>query len=139
MGDLLRCLISEKPSTWDLLLPIIEFANNNSANCSTGKSPFEIVPGLSARPPIDLVPLLPESRSLDSATTFADHIRALHDEVRSKIYFSNDSYQLAVNAHHRYQDFKEGDYVKVQFYWECFLKHSFKKLHARSIGPYRIV
>ncbi|CAL8993728.1 unnamed protein product [Prunus brigantina] len=52
-----RCLVGDKPGNWDLLLPVAEFAYNNSVNRSTGKSPFEIVHGFPPRSPVDLVAL----------------------------------------------------------------------------------
>ncbi|CAL2237284.1 unnamed protein product [Prunus armeniaca] len=50
-----------------------------------------------------------------------------------------DTYQLAANTHRRAQDFQEGDYVMVRVCPKRFPKHSFKKLHARSMGPYCIL
>ena len=35
LGNLLRCLVGDKPKNWDLILPIAEFAYNNSVNRST--------------------------------------------------------------------------------------------------------
>ncbi|BBH03402.1 hypothetical protein Prudu_014267 [Prunus dulcis] len=139
LGDLLRCLVGDKQGNWDLILPVAEFAYNNSANRTTGKSPFEIVYGVMPRPPIDLAPLPIDARPSESATTFAEHIRRLHEEVRQKISLSTDTYQLAANTHRRSQNFQEGDYVMVRVCPERFPKHSFKKLHARSMGPYRIL
>ena len=40
LGDLLRCLVGDKPKGCDMILPQAEFAYNNSINRSTGKSPF---------------------------------------------------------------------------------------------------
>ncbi|VVA38897.1 PREDICTED: reverse mRNAase, partial [Prunus dulcis] len=74
LGDLLRCLVGDKQGNWDLILPVAEFAYNNSANRTTGKSPFEIVYGVMPRPPIDLAPLPIDARPSESATTFAEHI-----------------------------------------------------------------
>ena len=45
LGNLLRCLVGYTPGSWDLVLPLAEFAYNNSVNRSTGKSPFEILHG----------------------------------------------------------------------------------------------
>jgi len=39
--------------TWDLVLPMIEFAYNNSINKSIGLSPFEVVTGCKPRKVID--------------------------------------------------------------------------------------
>jgi len=139
LGDLLRCLVGDKPGNWDLLLHVAEFAYNNSVNRSTGKSPFEVVHGFSPRSPVDLVALPVAARASDSATSFAEHIRQLHDEVCRQISMHIDTYKLAANAHRRPQEFQEGDFVMVRICPERFPKQSFKKLHARSMGPYRII
>ena len=60
--DILRCLVRVKQGVWDLILLTTEFAYNNSVNCSTSKSPFQIVNGYSPRTLIDLVPLPPHMR-----------------------------------------------------------------------------
>ena len=49
LGNLLRCLGGDKPKGWDLILPQVEFAYNNSVNRSIGKSLFQIVYGSSPR------------------------------------------------------------------------------------------
>lgn len=45
LGSLFWCLVGEKSSNWDLVLPTIDFAYNNFVNKSIGKSPFEILHG----------------------------------------------------------------------------------------------
>ncbi|CAL2257726.1 unnamed protein product [Prunus armeniaca] len=125
LGDLVRCLVGDKPGNWDLLLPVAEYAYNNSVNQSTGKSPFEVVHGFSPRSPVDLVVFHVVAHASDSATSFAEHIRQLHDDVHRQISMHTDTYKLAANAHHRQQEFQERDFVM--------------KLHARSMGPYRII
>ena len=59
---MLRCLVGVKQGVWDLILSTTEFTYNNSINCSTGKSPFQIVNGYSPCTPIDLIPLPPHMR-----------------------------------------------------------------------------
>ena len=49
LGNLLRCLIGNKPSNWEMVLAQAEFAYNNSINRSIGKTPFEIVIGIHPR------------------------------------------------------------------------------------------
>ena len=49
LRNLLKCLVGDKPKGWDMILPQIEFAYNNSVNRSTGKSPFQIVYGSSPK------------------------------------------------------------------------------------------
>ena len=54
LGNLLRCLVGNKPSNWEMVLAQAEFAYNNSVNRSTGKTPFEIVTGMKPRGVSDL-------------------------------------------------------------------------------------
>jgi len=86
LGDLLRCVIGEKQGTWDLTLPLVEFAYNNAVNRSTGKSPFQIVHGYSPRTPNDLIPLSPDVRVSQPALTFAQHIHDLNAEIVVKLH-----------------------------------------------------
>lgn len=139
LGDLLRCLVGEHISTWDRVLPIAEFAYNSSVNRSTGHSPFEIVTGYTPRKPIDLVTLPPESRTSESAESFAQHLHALHSEIRRKLNLSNDNYKTTADIHRRFQEFHEGDMVMVRIRPERYPRGVVKKLHARNAGPFKIL
>ena len=82
LGDMLRCLVRVKQGVWDLILSTAELAYNNFVNCSTGKSPFQIVNGYSPRTLTDLVPLPPHMRVSEPVENFAKHIYDLHVEIR---------------------------------------------------------
>ena len=49
LGNLLRCLVGNKPHNWEMVLAQVEFAYNNFVNKSIGKTPFEIVIGMHPR------------------------------------------------------------------------------------------
>ena len=139
LGDLLRCLVGEHISTWERVLPIAEFAYNSSVNRSTGHSPFEVVTGHIPRSPIDLaIPSL-ESRTSESAESFAHHLHALHQEIRRKILISNENYKTSADIHRRTQIFEVGDLVMVRNRPERLPKGGVKKLHARNTGPFKIL
>jgi len=57
LGNLLRCLVTDHVTSWDLALPQAEFAFNNSFNRSIGCTPFEVVYGFQPHTPLDLNPL----------------------------------------------------------------------------------
>ncbi|GJX86205.1 RNA-directed DNA polymerase [Tanacetum coccineum] len=57
LGNLLRSLVGETPRQWNLVLPQAEFAYNRSQNRTTGKTPFEVVNGVTLITPLDLTPL----------------------------------------------------------------------------------
>ena len=71
LRNLLRCLVGDSLGNWDLLLPQVEFAYNNSINRSTGMSPFEIVHAYKPRKSSDLIPLPQHARVSISAESFA--------------------------------------------------------------------
>lgn len=139
LGNLLRCLVGDKPGNWDLVLPIAEFAYNNSVNRSTSHSPFEMVQGFSPRQPLDLIPLPPDFHPAASAQAFANHIRDLHNEIKRKISLSNDQYKLSADPHQRHKEFNVGDFVIVRLAPERFPKHAAKKLCTKSLGPFPII
>ena len=49
LGNLLRYLVGEHARNWDSILPIAQFAYNNSVNRTIGMSPFEVVHGYKVR------------------------------------------------------------------------------------------
>jgi hypothetical protein len=136
---LLRCLVGDHHRTWDTVIPTAEFAYNSSVNRSTGMSPFEIVSGLRPRAPIDLIPMATPQRPSELGESFAHHIHALHSEIRRKINSSNEHYKLSADTHRRFREFQPGDDVMVRIRSDRFPPGSVKKLHARSIGPHKIV
>lgn len=57
LGDLLKCLVG-KLENWDLTLPRVKFAYNNSINSSSYKISFEIVHSLYPHQPYSFACLL---------------------------------------------------------------------------------
>ena len=53
-GNLLRCLVGNKQSNWEMVLAQAELAYNNFMNRSIGKTPFEIVTRMKPRGVLDL-------------------------------------------------------------------------------------
>ena len=49
LGNLLRCLVGDKPKGWDMILPQVEFSYNNSVNKYIGRSQFQIMYGSGPR------------------------------------------------------------------------------------------
>ncbi|GJZ32922.1 putative CCCH-type zinc finger family protein [Tanacetum coccineum] len=82
LGNLLQCLVEDKPKQWDLVLPFAEFAFNNSKNWTTQRSPFEIVHGLSPYSVTDLTPIPNLGNTNVKADEFAEHIKNIHEEVK---------------------------------------------------------
>jgi len=73
-------------------------------------------------------------RVSDSASTFASHIRALHEEIREKIMKNNTNYEAFADLHRRLRTFNEGDYV-IRIRPDQFSSGTVKKLHTKAHDP----
>jgi hypothetical protein len=135
LGNLLRCLVTDHHTTWDLLLPHVEFAYNGSVNRSIGLSPFEVVTGSRPQVPLDLTPLRVHTRVSEGAEDFSQHIQNIHAEVRHKLVVSADKYKQHADLHRRRVAFEVRDLVLICLRAECFPRGTFHKLHHRRAGP----
>ena len=93
LGNLLRCLIGKNGRTWESILPVAQFAYNNSVNRSIGMSRFEVVHDYKPRRPLDLLPMSSHDRVSVSAVEFASHMHELHKEINKQIHASNLKYK----------------------------------------------
>jgi hypothetical protein len=82
LGNLSRSLVGEQPKRWDFVISQAEFAYNSSVNRSTKKPPFEVVYGRNMNHVLDLLPLSNQARVSMEAEEFAEHIKAIHEQVQ---------------------------------------------------------
>ena len=85
LGNLLRCLVGDKPKGWDFILPQVEFSYNNSVNRRTGRSPFQIVYGSSPRTAPKLRKMEQGERTSAEVEEFVENIKSLNEEVHAHI------------------------------------------------------
>ena len=114
LENLLCCLVRDHLTTWDQVLPMVEFAYNNSVTRSTGISLFEAVTSTKSRLPLDLVSLLVEARPSADADIFIRHMQQVHEKVRRHILASNDLYKDHADKCRRFIQFEEGDMVMLR-------------------------
>uniref|UniRef100_A0A2N9IMT1 Reverse transcriptase zinc-binding domain-containing protein n=1 Tax=Fagus sylvatica TaxID=28930 RepID=A0A2N9IMT1_FAGSY len=138
VGNLLRCLVGNHARTWDSILPIAQFAYNNSVNKTIGMSPFKVVHGYKARKPLDLLPMSPQVRISESVEAFARHVHDLHKDISNRIHSSNTRYKVQADSRRRHLEFAVGDYVMIRIKPERFPSGTVKKLQARSVGPFKV-
>ena len=113
LGNILRCIVGDKLTTWDILLPRAEFAFNASVNCTTGHAPFEIVYGQLPRRPLDLAPVDEHIRLSEDGLAFAHHIRDFHRIIHDRIASTNEKYKQDADVRRRPVSYTEGDMVMV--------------------------
>jgi len=102
-------------------------------------SPFEVVTGYQPRKPINLLPMSIGDRPSASVESFAQHLHELCKHIKRQIAIINDNYKSAADSHKRLQEFAIGDEVIVRVRPERFPSGTLKKLHARHIGPYKVL
>ena len=85
LRNLLRSLVGDNLTTWDLVIPRANFAYKASANHTTGMSPFEIAHGFVLCKPLDLVLVYPHIRASEYCVAFAHHVSELHRYIHDKI------------------------------------------------------
>ena len=94
--NLLRSLVDESLTTWDLIVPRAEFAYDYSC-----VSPFVIAHGLAPCKPLDLVPLDPHIRVSEYGVSFAQHVSQLHQDIYDRILSQYASHEKVANLHRR--------------------------------------
>ena len=139
LGNLLRSLVGDNLTTWDVLIPHAEFVYNASANCTTGMSPFDVAHGLVPRKPLDLVLEDPHIRAFEDGVAFAQHVSELHKYIHDRITQPNAAYKHAADSHRRHRSFEVRDKVMVQLRPERYSPGTAMKLYARSAGPFRVL
>ncbi|KAI0498351.1 hypothetical protein KFK09_021592 [Dendrobium nobile] len=137
LGNLLRCLVQDKPNQWEEILSRAEFAYNAMVNRSTGKVPFDIVYTKSPNSAID-ISILPQGPSKAVAHFTDDHTTMLKD-IREQLVRANQRYKTAADARRREKIFQVGDLVMVRLRRERFPPGTYSKLARRKIGPVPIV
>ena len=125
--------------SWDLILPQAEFAYNNSVNRTTGTTPFELVYGLKPKIPTDVTHLPLPQKVSEAGVDFAAFMSNLHEEVKNKMAEQVVKYAAQANKNRRELHFKEGDLVLIRVQPERFPPGMYHKLHARKIGPFKIL
>jgi hypothetical protein len=101
LGDLLRSLVTEHHSSWDNILPQVEFSYNDSVNMSTGRSLFQVVYGMQPRGVYELRDSEQTATSSASVEEFAEAMKELHSRVKERLLKSNQEYKRRADQHWR--------------------------------------
>lgn len=142
IADMLRCLVCFDQSNWDELLPLVEFAYNNSVNSSTGETPFFVDTGRHPRLPQDLLTEQPLDTPNESANDFAERMANITQLTRDTLQYVQDRQAKYYNEGRRNLLFNPGDQVLVDIaYLETAAERARpkNKLKFRRSGPYPIV
>ncbi|KAI5450320.1 hypothetical protein NCC49_003231 [Naganishia albida] len=134
---MLRHYLSHSQKDWTHLIPVLEFAYNNSVNASTGLTPFELDLGYH--------PVTPHAvdSDLDVAATesFIEQQRALLNSAFERLQKSQANQAEQYNKTKNSKEFAENGLVllSTKHTHPPFLQSTgSKKLRSKYIGPFRI-
>ena len=161
MEDVLRCYASTDEDSWDVQLPMVEFAINNSPAESTHQTPFVLNYGVHPRHP-GLAQLVRPQQELSvaidtpcafelnqvatrdipevpAAVRFTQEMQAAIDHTKMLLHASRQRMMAIANPHRIEAPFRVGDMV---FLSTRYIKLKYKgcpKLMPRYVGPFPIV
>jgi hypothetical protein len=139
LSTIVRAVLKKNIKLWKEYLPHVEFAYNRSMHSTTKMCPFEIVYGLIARAPIDLMPL-PTSEKLNfDAKQRAELMLKLHEITKENIERMNSKYKLAGNKGRKQLIFEPGELVWLHLRKDRFPALRKSKLMPRADGPFKVL
>jgi hypothetical protein len=133
--DYLRAYTSEDQTVWAKLLPLAQFAYNNSRNHTTGMSPNRLLHGFDCEIRIDVADNVSEKR-IPAAKDRIEKLHQLRQKLRLRLIEAQERMANAYNARHTPKQFRIGDFVKLS---TQNLKLKYRKLNPRWIGPFRVL
>jgi transposase InsO family protein len=133
--DYLRAYTSEDQTVWAKLLPLAQFAYNNSRNHTTKLSPNRLLHGFDCEIRVDVADNVSERR-IPAAQDRIEKLHQLRQDLRLRLVEAQERMTAYYNAHHVPKQFKTGDLVKLS---TKHLKLKYPKLSPRWIGPFRVL
>jgi hypothetical protein len=129
----LRCYASWHQDNWSDLLPLAEFAYNNSVHRSTGVSPFFATYGF--HPRLDDFSTASNFASMDSWTQL---LAEGHNTIQDQLKKAQDAYKHFADQHRSEHAFKIGNMVWLSTS-NIRTKRPSRKLDFRRLGPFKIL
>ena len=135
LEQLLRMFTTKRQDDWSDLLPIAEFAYNNSLHSSTGFSPFYATYGY--HPTLSF--MNPTTSTVPAAEDRIRHLQQVHEEVKTMIKIAGDQAKRNYDRHVQQQpEFNIGDKVLLRHEHISTTAPS-KKLASKFLGPFPII
>ena len=138
LENFLRPYVERHPEKWTDVLPLMEFAANNSVNASTGFSPFYLNFGIH---PISPLSMLTSSQFSTNETTnsIISHMKTALEEAQRNLHQAQIRNIRQANKSRRSEEFTEGDQVLLSTRnLRNFDVHLPIKLRRRWTGPFSI-
>jgi hypothetical protein len=133
--DYLRAYTADEPTAWVNLLPLAQYAYNNSRNHTTGRSPNWFMHGFDCEIRLNLAANVPKGR-IPAAKERVEKLHELRQELRTKLISAQERMAKYYDRRHVPKQFETGQLVKLS---TRHLKLKSPKLAPRWIGPFRVL
>jgi hypothetical protein len=134
--EMLRAFTLDEKMEWDRLLPLVEFAYNNSINASTNVSPFYMMYGEHPYVPSSILHRKAVHTHVAATEEFATRLQSIIQAARDKLLVAQNRQKQYADRNRRDLAYEVGEQV-----WLSTTNLSVKgnqKLGARRIGPFSI-
>ena len=135
MEQFLRAFVNFEQNDWVELLPMAEFAYNNSKHASTGFSPFEVMLGYSPR--MFFEETWDKKAKSKSAKEHAEHLAELLRVLKGNLLAAQTQQAMYKDEHTKPMSYKVGDYVNLN--GKNIKTKRNKKLEWKFFGPFKIL
>jgi transposase InsO family protein len=132
----LRIFCEEQQSNWAKLLPMAEFAYNNSEQTSLRCSPFRALYGFDPEIRYDLSGI--ENAKVPAVKDRIQELATLRETLKSRWQAASESQAKHYNKTHKPIEFAAGEQVLLSTK-NLKLKVPSKKLAHKFIGPYKVI
>ncbi|CAM6092763.1 unnamed protein product [Calypogeia fissa] len=134
--EMLRAFMLDEQMEWDRLLPLVEFAYNNSINASTNVSPFYVMYGEHPQVPSSVLHQKVVHTKVVATEEFATRLQSGIQAVREKLLVAQNRQKQYADRNRRDLEYEVGEQV-----WLSTTNLSMKdnrKLRARRIRSFFI-
>ena len=137
IADVLRAFVNDHHDNWPELIPLVEFAINDSASAlGAGYTPFYADRGQHPRRPLSSPSTSRDDVGLPG-DSLARHMSVVTDEVRSLMHESQAARKARLDPTRRDVRFKPGDEVLLDTTFSPLPSRD--KLSPRWMGPFRVL
>lgn len=141
LQDGLRAFATYDQRNWESLLPLLEFAYNNSVNTSTGFTPFYLTYGYHPKA-ISWHPSEQGISENSSVQRFITHIQTVTSQAQERLAEAQSRQEQYANTHRRTESFRLDDLVWLStenIQDDVNRMRPKRKLIPKWIGPYPII
>ena len=134
LEDMMRHFVNPRQDDWDTLLPVVEFAVNNSWQESVQNTPFYLNHGRHPRTPDDLN--LPTNNP--AATDYVENIAEALRKAKTCLHAARQRQKAYADQHRSFLEFEVGDQVLLSTEHIPLKNIGTRKLLMKWMGPFKV-